>query len=143
MKQRYVCTFASFVILAAGACGGSSTPTTPAPPAPFNVSAGGTLGPSEYTAVPFTAPRAGAATIEVSWTGSGNIDIYLTGPSCEAFPLGGACPILSMSQTMSANPEQIIRNVQAGEQFKVFAANRPINGSQMNTLTYTVSVKIP
>ena len=37
----------------------------------------------------------------------------------------------------------ITRTVAAGEKFKVWAANRPIVESQMNTLNYTVTVKIP
>ena len=143
MKQRYVCTLVLIMTLAASACGGGSTPTAPPTPQPFNLTAGGSLGPSEYTIVPFTAPRAGTATIQVSWSGNGNIDLYLTDQNCNAFPVNDACPIKSMSQTASANPEQITRTVTAGEQFKVWAANRPIFDSQSNMLSYTVTVKIP
>jgi hypothetical protein len=107
------------------------------------LTAGGNLAPSEYTIVPFTAPRAGTVTIQVSWGGDGNVDMYLTDQNCSEFPLNNVCPLKSMAQTASANPEQITRTVTAGEQFKVWVANRPIFITHYNTLNYTVTVKIP
>ena len=141
MQQRFArSVFLALTLAAAGCGGGSDTPTAPANQ-PVVQTGTGTIGPGGASEWLFTAPRAGTAQIALSWTGTGNMDLWLTDPTCNVHPLGN-CDIFARSQTMSANPEIVTRTVAAGERFKIWSANQPITESQLNELSFKVTVTI-
>ncbi len=76
----------------------------------------------------------------LSWTGGGNLDLYLTATSCNSNPLT-SCEIIVRSQTISANPEIITRAVTVGEQFKVWAMNRTVVNVSPQNFTLVITIE--
>lgn len=113
---------AALLAVALSACGGSGSPTAPPPPDPpqtinGNVTA---FGFSQHS---LTASRAGLMRITLTWSNAAiDLDMYLTNSACDGYP-PLRCTSLATSATASGTSESITRQVDAGEQLKVWVDN--------------------
>jgi hypothetical protein len=73
----------------------------------------------------------GNMTLTLSWQGGGDLDLYLTGSSCNAYPLTD-CQVLAASDRSAGSSEIIVRTVSSGEQFKVWVDNFSTNAINYN-----------
>jgi hypothetical protein len=134
----------SFVIgamlfaVSATACGGGGDNGNPAAPSqqPFNQTITGTVSSFGTTQHLVNVPRGGNMRLSVSWVDGGDLDLYLTGTGCNAYP-PTSCQILAASDGLS-NPEVITRTVSSGEQFKAWVDSFVLSSARNYTLTINI-----
>lgn len=114
-------------------CGGGS-PTSPTPRS-FTQTITGTVSSFGTTSHNVSVGRNGNARWSVTWTGGGDLDLYLTATGCNGYPPTD-CQILAAADGF-ANPEVITRTVTSGEQFKLWVDSFEANARNY-TITYTI-----
>ena len=124
------------------ACGGSSTPTAPtAPPLPtvFTQTLTGSLGANTGNAHPLTIDRRGNLTLEVSWPGIADLDVYLTDPNCTDVFQQRTCMFYGQADSVSQNPERVTRTVDATQlRFNVWI----VNASRVTSANYSLAIRV-
>jgi hypothetical protein len=121
------------VVLSAGGCGGTS-PTSPTPGTPTTYT--GSVTAFGITSHAHTADRAGTATIALTWTGSVDLDLYVTSTTCTGYP-PDACVLLARSAGTSGQREDLSLTVTAGQALKVWVDNFSTQGTAAYTITIT------
>jgi hypothetical protein len=156
MKKSLI-AFAVLVTLGATACGGDtgpSSPTSPSspvspapapppppPPAsgPFTQTISGAADRFEHAFHDFTAPRAGTATITVSWaSGRDDLDLALSAATCRIDEVG--CPTIAEAldtAQVDGTSEQVSTELTEGQAVRIWVSNfRP------RLTSYTVRIEI-
>lgn len=124
------------VVLSGAACADAGSPTSPTPP-PGNGGGGnpppppppggsptftGRVNGLDIVSHEVTASRDGTLVVTLSWTGSVDLDLYLTATDCSGYP-PDACTILVRSVRDSGTSEEVSRTVRANERYKVWIDN--------------------
>ena len=139
-------TFAAALLaIALGAgCGGNGgngpgpSPNPPNPPSGgSSQTLTGNVSSFGYNEHPLNISQTGNLTVMLTWSGSNDLDLYLTAGNCPDIYGPNACTRLVVSELVVGNAETITRSVQSGEQFKIWVDNF---GS--NAQAYTVQVEI-
>jgi hypothetical protein len=106
--------------LACGACGGSSTSPSNTSQTATQTGTVSSLNANSHT---LTINRSGTMTLTLTWTGAADLDLYLTGSSCNVYPLPNNCQILVRSTATTGTRESITRTVSSGDTFKAWVDN--------------------
>lgn len=121
------------VLVALAGCGGHS----PTSPSDFNQTVTGTVGTFDWTVHPVTVPRSGNMTAVLTWSGSADLDFYLTDTSCAAYP-PLHCTMLAESNNITGNRETITRTVSSGDTYKLWVDNF----STTQSVNYSISMNV-
>lgn len=108
-------------VLATACGGGNGTPSSPTPQ-PYNQTLTGTVSVFGTTSHQLTVPRAGNMSITLAWSGSADLDLYLTNSGCSEFAVLATCTLHAAADGL-VNPERVQRTVTANEAFKVWVDN--------------------
>lgn len=127
----------------AAACGGSSpsAPSTPPPPPPptfVTQQVTGSLGAQFGNWHPLTIERSGNLTLELSWPGAADLDIYLTDAGCTDIFQQRTCERFGTADSISQNPERITRTVTGGSRFNIWV----VNASRATSANYTLTMRV-
>ena len=122
------------VILLAS-CGGSNGGPGPSEQ-PFSQTLTGTVSSLGIIFHAASIPRSGNMRATVSWSGGGDLDLYLTGATCTGYP-PTQCQILAAADGDTGNSETITRTVSSGEQFRLWVDSF-VSDSRNYTLTITI-----
>jgi hypothetical protein len=131
-------------MLHGAACGGGSNGPMDPSPNPQNPPGGGSaqtltgnVGPFNYTEHTVSVSQTGNLTATLTWSGSNDLDLYLTAGNCPDVYGLNACPRLVVSEQTEGTTETVSRAVQSGEQYKIWVDNFS-SGAQ----AYSVRVEI-
>jgi hypothetical protein len=147
-RTRLVSTALAAALLATAldgaACGGGGgngpmnpSPNPPNPPGGSGQMLNGTVASFGYTEHTLNVSQTGNLTATLTWSGSNDLDLYLTAGNCPDVYGPNACTRLAASELTEGNSETISRSVQSGEQFKIWVDNFGFSPQ-----AYTVSVEI-
>ncbi len=129
------------VTIAGSGCGGSKGgggPVDPTPnPDPATQTVNGNVASFAYNEHPLNASRTGNLTVTLTWSGSTDLDLYLTPGNCPDIYGANACTRLVVSEQLVGNSEVVTRAVQSGEQFKIWVDNFAV-AAQPYTLTIEI-----
>lgn len=121
------------------ACGGtSSSPTSPGAPTGATETVTGSVAPYAFTSHLIQVARTGTLTVTVTWTGSTDLDLYLTKDDCTGYP-PDACLILVRSTASSGNQEKILYPATADNRYKIWIDNFSPTQSVDYTITTVVN----
>ncbi len=109
------------------ACGGSEGPGAPPPPTSpspdgTTVSFTGTVEAYGVASHDYAPDRDGLLNVVLTWTGSADLDLYLTTAECTGYP-PDACAMLARSVEEEGTREQLSRAVRSGQRYKVWVDN--------------------
>lgn len=119
--------------LLTGACGGS--PTAPTPPTTGPTTLTGTVTAYGISSQSFTPTTSGSYIVTLTWTGTSDLDLYVTASNCTGYP-PDACSVLARSTSSSGTREEVTLTMTAGTALLVW-----IDNFGLSTTTYTVVVR--
>ena len=130
-----ICTVATAACVKKG-------PTEPETPEPTGFSSTFTGSMEGYNAAQhsLTVPESGSLRARLTWTGGGDLDLYLTPGSCNTYPRqpGSGCELLEVSDRLEGSEEIITRSVSSGDQFKIWVDSFSPEGIRNYTVVVTI-----
>ncbi|HYN07810.1 MAG TPA: hypothetical protein VES67_10500 [Vicinamibacterales bacterium] len=147
-RKRLVSTVLAAALLAialdGAACGGGGgngpmnpSPNPPNPPGGSAQTLNGSVASFGYAEHTLNVSQTGNLTATLTWSGSNDLDLYLTAGNCPDVYGPNACTRLVVSELTEGNSETVSRSVQSGEQFKIWVDN-----FGFSVQAYTVRVEI-
>ncbi len=132
VRTRILGLILSTFIVGTAACGsGPTAPTT------YSTTVSGTVGSFGYSSHLITSPRAGTATVVLTWNSSAvDLDLIVTSSGCGS-STPSSCNYEASSSASVGTREQATFVVAANESFRVW-----IDSYALGTQSYTVSVTV-
>ena len=125
MRSTMFVAVGVLVALLSASCTKKSPTDATDPGQSYPLTLTGTVSSQGFTQHSITASRSGTLTLRLTWSGSNDLDLYLTTSACNSYPPGNqpGCPMLVLSTNDSGNTETITRTVASGEEFKAWVDN--------------------
>lgn len=130
-------------LLAATSACSSPTPESPTapstPPAPVSstTTLTGTVAAYGTTSHDYSPARTGTLTATLTWTGTADLDLYVTASSCTGYP-PDACALLARSTASSGQREEVTLTLRSTSSLKVWVDNF----HPTMTVPYTLAVTL-